>query len=968
MGDFYKIPRQIAKDNPAMLEGNQIVKDLEDNRYDKTKYDNEYAAKELAYTEITEGYGRRMDYLEAHKDDAELNAMLQRQLQAQVMPIPKKIKQKVTGTPEQRAIASKSGFGKVKEKYRVFKRSFKNKNATAVTVRESDKLKAYKSTHDTFNTEYLQLTNSMGVPTKNTVEVDALKYFVDRSEVAPEEKENQRKANETIISDYVNKQDKKETFLNNISKDLINFEMTANMFTDEYLAANITSLVETACKFKAFKTIYDANQAHFAHQEALIQKMIFDRGKILEDFITNHLQQNGLSINWATMTTSTIASNVAKTAAERTQARNELVSSTVSKLNEKQGEAIEGYNDMLPHKLELEKNYDSKMRERHDALIKKITDNPVVYENNKDLLRRITGKASRYAEILQGIEAKMVAYEKIINGEDDNTLDTALRKNAAEYNYAKQKNLFEQREDQYRAYELTIISMVDGNRTFNAEETFLINDTIATEKIDRKLTELRVRKDFYEAYYKGVHDQNVAYSNVLNEYYHNVRMMDVQSIDYEIKEWKTTSYNEEDQKNYSEELKKNKEICPDLLAKRDKTSFYRLAPQKVEDMFSPENIDTTRFNNYYILKRMSEQYDFIVENRLLDGKSQEVYENVTVNGKMAKIVLKQWEPYMYMIENELYFNLPLDKDSIPEIFKQGLEELTKLSETIKGYKDKNGKLPKHMQQYLELVRLRTVAMKSDESLRNKHKNTLKGPLEAEFEAIQQNAEVTYLVRGLHEKGADNITPDMIKITRVISDDMKSDDGLPAEVKEELGPELYMAIKPIFSTGVMDTKQVKYDAKGNVKEAYKVVNQDEFTDNRRKANLFRKFWYQPEDLEKNEKDELNEILAKYFKDKFHGFHFYKDDFDKGINGYPADSHISNKQKAERLHLRNALEKNAQSKLLQKMVESGIGFANMKTEDYAEYLKDSAVNKEEMDKLYGYLNENGYNSDYTVAGSK
>ncbi|WP_028234546.1 hypothetical protein [Pseudobutyrivibrio sp. MD2005] len=968
MGDFYQLPKVISRDNPAMLEGQQIVQDLEDNRYDKSIYDNEYASQKLAQQEIKDGYSRRMDYLEAHKDDAELNAMFQRQLQAQVLPIPKKIKQKVTGTPEQRAAASKLGFGKVKEKYRVFKRSFKNVNATAVTVRESDKLKAYKNTHDTFNTEYLNLTKSMNVPTKNTVEVDALKYFVDRSEVSKKDKGKQTENNSKIIADYLYRPNQKEIFLNKICTDLINFEMTANMFTDEYLAANITSLVETACKFKAFRTIYDANEDHYAHQEAVIQKMIFERGKILEDFITSHLQQNGLKIDWKTMTTSTIVDNVEKTAAERAQARNDLVSSTVSKLNEKQADAIGVYKDMLPFKVELEKNYDSKMQKRHDALIKKIANNPVVYDTNKELLRRITGKASRYAEILQGLETQMLAYEKIMNMEDDNSLDTALRKNAAEYNLAKLQNLFTQREDQYRAYELTIISMVDGSRTFNAEETFLINDTIATEKIDRNLTELRIRKDFYEAHYKGAYGQNVAYSNVMDEYSHNVRVIDIKTMAEEIKEWKESSYNEEDQKNYSENLKKNKEICPDLLVKRDINSFYSLKPQKTEDFLSPR-IDTSQLNSYYIVKRMVEQYDFIVENKLLEGKTQEVIENVTVNGKMAKIILKQWEPYMFMIENELYYNIPLGKDSIPEIFKLGIDALTRISETIrKDYTDEKGKLPKHMQTYLELVRLRIVALKSEANMHEKYKGTFMPDLECEYQNIKQSAEVTYLLQGLYEKGAENVTPDMIKITRVITEDMKADDVLPQEVKEGLGPELYMAIKHIFAKNVIDPKQVKYDAQGNVKEAYKILNQEAFTDNMRKANLFRMLWHQPEELDKDEKDELNEILAKYLKKEFQSYKSYKDDYDKGIKGYPAESKISNKPTAERLHLRKALEKNAQSRLIQKMIEANLGLEKIGIDDYQEYCEDIAFNQENINKLYDYLNENGYNSDYTFAEKK
>ena len=504
--------------------------------------------------------------------------------------------------------------------------------------------------------------------------------------------------------------------------------------------------------------------------------------------------------------------------------------------------------------------------------------------------------------------------------------------------------------------------MVDGNKSFNSEETFLINDTIEKEKIDRNLTELRVRKDYHEVYY-AVKGEGGKYSNVHGEFSRRNKIDSLKGQYDFIKDW-YKRYNEGDGKEEVDKLQKNNEIDPYLSGSYDVNDFKFFAAPEFEKLFLPEEGDTDFLKNYHLLKRMAEQYDFIQKNSLLRDKPKEIVKNVMVNGQMAKHLLKGWEPYIYMIKTGIHLNLPLDADGKPRLLNMSQEELKSLAEKIKGYKGKNGKLPKHMQSYLELTNLQLTNVKANDSLTKRFKGLFQSTLRSYKEFLELDADNSFILQKLYAEGAENVTPDTIRVARAVQNQLETDEMLDSNMKEELGLELFMAIKPLLKEGAIDPNKKEYDLKGNLIKDYSIVNNQIFEENMRIANLFRLLWHESSSLGKGEEEEIDEIMANYYRTGFNKFN--QGVYDVAIKGYTSEDKISKRIEKDTKYIQRAMGKNALTKLIQKMMESGVGFGKLNTEEYADMMKDGLEEESQkaINDFNNYLEQSGFNTNFTL----
>ncbi|SFN82831.1 hypothetical protein SAMN05216351_101297 [Pseudobutyrivibrio sp. JW11] len=969
MGDEFRYDKYLDKQDPSILQGKMIVDDIHEHSYDKSRYKDEESARRAASDEMEEGYGRRLEYLKSYHDEKnyELNTLFQKNLDAMVPSVPKTIRKKATGVPKQKAAASKLGFGKVKEKYRVFKRSFKNTNATAVTVRESDKLKAYKKNQDEFDKNFLEARNTTQIPGAHDLEVDALKYFVNREETTTEEAKTQQIAdNKKAIEDYFKNKDSKEKMLNNALKELINFEMDEKMFTDAYLSANITNMVEMVYKFRAFKDLYRCNEAYFRNKEGIIEKLVFSRGKTLEDFVTGHLRLQGLQIDWSTKTTTTIPDKIKKTDTEKAQDRDNLVRTTLESVNNLKDESRQEYRKMLASTVKVDKNYYAEVDRRYDNLVKRVAQNPGVYDANKDLLRRLAGKAGRYAAILSELEAQIDAYKDLVAGEKNNTLDRVLSENAASTIVENLRNTYAKYEDQYKAYELTILSIVDSTRRFNAEETFLIKDTMEFEKIEQSITEIGVRKDYHEAHYRSIGDKNFRYGESRAENHRKVFVDGMRGQDTFIKQEMRDRLEDSKYEETAKTLVKNKELDSRLTAKYKSDYLIRYAAPKFNNFLGAGG-EETLLGNYEFIKSMAVNYDSIIANNMLKDKPQEIVQNVHVNGKMAKFLLKGWEPYIYMIKTGIHFNLPLDKEGEPSILymeQEGLERL--IIEINKSSRSLLGKMPEHMKKYLELAQIQLESVKAKNRLKQKYEGILGDDRQLYFDTLNIEEENNYLTGKMFDKGAKKVEYGTLNIARVVNKVMGTDDKLPSEVKEGITPKLYLAIRPMLHQNVIDTSVRKFDDHGNLEKEYRVIDENKYAANLHILNLFKTFVDDPKSIGEEGQKEINELFAHYYKNNMSSLNYINEDaYKTAINGDSHEYKLNKKIKSETEKLEEAMSKNAFYMLVGKMRESeGVGFRNLQTEEYATILKKEVETQEIRETLDTYMIQNNFEENYTL----
>ena len=267
-----------------------------------------------------------------------------------------------------------------------------------------------------------------------------------------------------------------------------------------------------------------------------------------------------------------------------------------------------------------------------------------------------------------------------------------------------------------------------------------------------------------------------------------------------------------------------------------------------------------------------------------------------------------------------------------------------------------------MMQYLKLAELQLEKRKSNNKLDKKYEKVIMPSLEAHFNTLYQNAEVSYIDQSLYAKGVNNVTYEMRGITRAVNDEMKTDDTLPREIKEQIGLELYLAIKPMLNSKVLKPV-TQYDSKGNITKEYEVVDNEKYQENLTMINTLQILWNNPEDVAEDEIPLLEKLVEKFYRKSF--FHFNKGDFNIAINGYEPKYELDDKIGHEKKAMKNAMEKKATSSLINKLMLAGVKFVNLKTEEIQDLLKDGAENQEILNQFDNYLIQNGYNTDFTLA---
>ena len=81
---------------------------------------------------------------------------------------------------------------------------------------------------------------------------------------------------------------------------------------------------------------------------------------------------------------------------------------------------------------------------------------------------------------------------------------------------------------------------------------------------------------------------------------------------------------------------------------------------------------------------------------------------------------------------------------------------------------------------------------------------------------------------------------------------------------------------------------------------------------------------------------------------------------------SESKISKRIEKDTKYIQRAMGKNALTKLIQKMMKSGVGFGKLNTEEYADMMKDGLEEESQkaINDFNNYLEQSGFNTNFTL----